>query len=504
MDKSIFKNINSCIVFLIILLVLFCKITWLFRGNGIEAREDIQGFKNQGEVDVVMVGGSTLLRFYNPLQAYKETGITSYNYATSSAKFDILKEYIEDSRKTNEAELYVINVRTIALLSQEVDEPSLRNWSDSLEPTSLVRAQGISDFVYSRDWDIKKLPAFYFDIIKYHSNIDALSSDKQWSFMNLRNIYNVDKGFAPNVSNVPFTRKDWGESRSQLSEQQQKALNDILDYCDKENIQVLFVCCPYIFSETDEGIINTCGDIIRDRGYDYINFNQYYDEIGIDFDTNFSDVNHVNYLGSIKYTHYLINYISNNYQLVDHRGDPKYSQWDLDYETFLPKMKEMEANLTTIISDQKEARNIGETLDKEQDYYQWYEKIKSKNYSVVIRINSFPEEISLNNPLLTLFKDYSIDISKEHYIGIWNAEKPIISTSDELNAESNIGVGGGRPTEACKISLESQVINVGGIDYIASGSPIQVVVYDNNYQSVIDNVNIIINSDDSVVLCRPQ
>ena len=490
-------------LFLSILLVLFCKTTWLFRGNLAEARDDIQGFKNQGDIDVVLVGGSTLLRFYNPLQAYKETGITSYNYATSSAKFDLLKEYIEDSRKTNEADLYVINLRTITLLSEDVDEPSLRNWSDSLSPISFVRVKGINDYVYSRDWDYKMLPTYYFDIMKYHSNKGALSDNKQWVFMDLSSIDNVDKGFSPNLFNVPFKRMEWGKSKGTLSNQQLNALNDILDYCDKESIQALFICCPYIFSEKDEGIINTCGDIIRKRGYDYINFNEFYDEMGLDFNTNFSDVNHVNYLGAIKYTRYLSNYISSHYQLVDHRGDPRYRKWDEDYETLLPKMNEMETNLTATINDQKEAKERGETLNGELDYYQWYNDIRNKNYSVIIRINDFPDEISFRNPLLTFFDNYSIDISKDYYIGIWSADNPIVFSSDELYVESNIGSGGGGPTDECKVSVELQVINIGGVDYVAKESPIQVVVYDNNYKTVIDNVNIIIESDDSIVLYRP-
>ena len=88
-------------------------------------------------------------------------------------------------------------------------------------------------------------------------------------------------------------------------------------------------------------------------------------------------------------------------------------------------------------------------------------------------------------------------------MGIWNGEKNIVFASDELNIESDIGIGEGRTTDRCKISAESQVINIGGIDYVANESPIQIVVYDNNYQTVVDNVNIQFNSDDSVVLCRP-
>lgn len=493
----------SCILFLVILLILFAKITWLFRGNELEAREDIQGFKNQEDIDVVLVGGSTFLRFYNPLQAWNETGITSYNYATSSAKFDIYKEYIKDSRRTNEAQLYVVDVRTIALLSPEIHEPSIRNWSDSLEPTSPERIRGITDYLYKREWDFKMLPSFYFDIIKYHSNTEALSSEKQWSFMNSNSINNIDKGFFSNLVSVPFDKPEWGESRSPLSEHQLKALNDILDYCDREKIQVLFVCCPYIFSESDEGIINSAGDIIKNRGYKYVNFNDYYDEIGLDFSTDFCDVNHTNYLGAIKYTHFLINYISGNYNLTDHRGEAEYAQWDLDYATFLPTMNENEAKLSAIVNEQNEAKELGEKLKCEQDFREWYSGIRNKNYTVIIRMNNIPKDLSTDNPMYNFLKDYSIDTLQEAYIGVWSGERAIVSTSHKSSVEANIGVSGGRGTDICTVSTEEEIINIAGVDYVADRSSIQVVVYDNNYKRVIDNVNIHVDVDDLVMLQRP-
>ena len=96
-EKNIkIKRMIEFIVFLLISCILFEKVTWIFRSNGEEAKEDICGFKNQGNVDVVLYGGSNLLRFYQPLEAWNQKGYTSYNYATSSAKADLLKAYIEE------------------------------------------------------------------------------------------------------------------------------------------------------------------------------------------------------------------------------------------------------------------------------------------------------------------------------------------------------------------------------------------------------------------------
>ena len=494
----------SLMVFLALLFVFFCKVTWLLRGNSDESRQDIAGFKNQGNVDVVLVGGSSLLRFYNPLQAWHDYGITSYNYATTGAKFDVLKDYIIESRKSNEAKLYVINVRTIAMLTQELDEPSIRNWSDSLSPLSLTRIQGINNYVFARDWEDADLPSFYFDIIKYHTNYNALYSKEQWSYLQYGSLYCVDKGFAPNLGRIPFEKRGWGYSRQPLSDQQKNALINILDYCDKEKLQALFICCPYIYSDYDEGIINSCGDVIRSRGYSYINFNEFCEKIGIDFDRDFSDINHVNYYGSIKYTDYLAKYITNKYQLTDHRYDDSYDQWNTDYFTAQKKMEIADAELSRYILGQDEARELGISLSDEEDFIEWLFDIQNQHFTVAIRINNLTQYASQKDSLSLFLKTYSIDSSKDNYAGIWVGDMSLVSSTIDDMVQSEIGVNGGVKKDNCIVSTEDCLISIGGVDYTAKEGTIQVLVYDNNYQEVIDNVNIGFDSEDKIILIRPN
>lgn len=161
--------------FFVIFFGVFSKITWMLRGNDSEAREDIYGFRNQGKVDVVLYGGSNLLRYYQPLEAWKEKGYTSYNYATSAAKADLLKAYIEESRRSNEATLYICDIRSFPMIVETVDDSSLRNWSDSLPPLSLARWGGISSFYFKKSgWD--RYSIILFDILKYHMNTEALKT----------------------------------------------------------------------------------------------------------------------------------------------------------------------------------------------------------------------------------------------------------------------------------------------------------------------------------------
>ena len=492
------KKFTAFCIFMAILIFLFSKVTWIFRANGEEAREDIAGFKNQENIDVVCYGGSNLLRFYQPLEAWNQRGYTSYNYATSSAKADLLKEYIEESRQTKEAKLYVCDIRSLPMVDSTIDEASLRNWSDSLSVFSPVRLKGIHSFLFTRDWQGWDIPSFYFDIVKYHSQTEALASEYQWSYTNLENIKNVDRGFEPSIAHAPFEEPEKSDERGELTQQQEEAMNKLLDYCDEENLQVLFIVCPYILSESDWMILNTCGDMIQARGYSYINFNDYYEEIGLNFETDFGDVNHVNFLGAEKYTSYLTNYIADHYELPDHRGEEAYSEWDRDYEIYGESQAQWKEKIVTLVEEHLTAKEIGESLADISDFSKWYNSLQNRNFTVFIVKNQCYDWQPDNKTFKNMLSKWGIDMSQTNYVGVWSNNNCIFSSNENEGYSGSVGTDRGRGAKECTISAgETPEIMIDDVDYYSASEGIQIVVFDNNYQRVVDNV-ILSLSDDTV------
>lgn len=496
------KKIVQFIIFMGILLFLFCKVTWIFRANDSQSREIILGFNNIENIDVVLYGGSTLLRYYQPLEAYNEKGYTSYNYATSSARADLLKTYIEESRTSNDAILYVCDIRSMPMVTETITAASLRNWSDSIAVFSPQRIKGITSFLFTRDWKDRDILSFYLDIVKYHNNYSSLASSYQWSYVKTGSIYDVEKGFEPNKKAVPFDKPIITEERGELTEQQANALSELLDYCDDENLQILFIVCPYIITEADWKIFNTCGDIIQDRGYDYINFNDYYDAIGLDFETDFGDANHVNYLGAEKYTEYLMNYISDHYELPDHRGDEAYLNWDDDYKKYTSQQASWKESIVSLVDQHLEAKEVGENLSSINDFSSWFEAIQNSNFTIIIEKNQRQTYDTDNFAFGYMIDNFGIDVEQVNYIGVWKGNEKISSTNDEKSYKGKIGVDGLRGKIPCVVSAgESPQILVDGIDYFNDLGGIQIVVFDNNYLKVVDHVNIIVD-DNEVRLVR--
>ena len=93
----------------------------------------------------------------------------------------------------------------------------------------------------------------------------------------------------------------------------------ILELSKEEGIPILLVNAPYILNEDDKKIYNSLEKILQeyDDSYQitYIDFNQMYDELGIDFSTDFADYDHLNETGVKKWNPYLATFIKENYNL---------------------------------------------------------------------------------------------------------------------------------------------------------------------------------------------
>ena len=71
------------------------------------------------------------------------------------------------------------------------------------------------------------------------------------------------------------------------------------------------------------------------EGQDFLDLNDYYEEMGLDGAEDFSDYGvHVNAVGSGKVTSFFEKYLKEHYDLTDHRADPSYSGWDDAYENW--------------------------------------------------------------------------------------------------------------------------------------------------------------------------
>ena len=106
----------------------------------------------------------------------------------------------------------------------------------------------------------------------------------------------------------------------------------------------MFVLSKRYYDEETNGKLNEVIKIIRENNLKVINFNQVDELNNINFATDYYNKEHLNVYGTTKYTLYFAEYLKENYQLPDHRGNPKYNSWISEYKRFKNDYKNATGN----------------------------------------------------------------------------------------------------------------------------------------------------------------
>ena len=122
-------------------------------------------------------------------------------------------------------------------------------------------------------------------------------------------------------------------------------MTELLEYCKNKEQKVLFIVHAYQISEEDQKKYNYMEERIAEYGMDYLNTNDYAEEIGLEPSADFYNRDHVNLLGADKYTKFLGGYLVRNYTLPDKRNDAAYRRWSQDYKEWNSRMEEIRETL---------------------------------------------------------------------------------------------------------------------------------------------------------------
>ena len=327
--KASLKRFVGFVAFIFIATHLLLATAYISR-NTSDSRFNIVGIKSENNLDMVYIGGSAAYDYWQPLRAWSDCGFTSYTLATSSIQLECIKSYIQWSEQYQDPDIYVIDARPLQYFMPQEYENGPRNGADSMDFLFPGRFSLLNRYFKYRiiDPDTDVL-SYYIDISKYHSNVDNWGSQEAWELIDNERV-NHNKGFVWDLE-YTYLEEPVGfqtDLRSELSGDHIELLNELFDYSNSLDKEFLFVVCPYVITEQEQQDFNTIEDMIDSRGFEFLNTNEYYDEMGIDFATDFLNGWHVNTFGASKYTVFLGGYICDHYNLPDHRSDPEYSSWN--------------------------------------------------------------------------------------------------------------------------------------------------------------------------------
>lgn len=394
------KSIVKVMCFLIILFIVLSRINHIFKFKLINGTTIISQFYElePNTVDVLVLGTSHAHRDIHTGVLWNEYGIASFDLGGAGQPIWCSYYYLKEALKTQKPQLILLEGYAIGYSSEYAEDThGIRNtfglkWSKN-------RIDAIKASFPEERWN-----EFLIPYIQYHTRYTDLSRADFFKDQGNPQVKDY-KGFQYAMATQPLEMRDVSDviDRGELTEKNEKYYRLTLELAKENEIPIWVLISPYQGISADEQTkYNTVGDIAHEYGMPFINYNLLVDDIGLDYATDVAEWSHLNHRGVEKFTRVIGEYIKENYDIPDHRGDPKYQTWqnDADY-------------LASMLDDQelKEATNL----------YEIVEKIQNPNFTLIVSVDG--NCTTEDEALASLFD--SLGIPRNGQGGFWYITNPV-------------------------------------------------------------------------------
>lgn len=309
----------------------------------------------KNSIDVLFMGDSTLLNGISPMELWNKAGIISYNNSATSVRTYATYYLLQEALKTQTPKVVVIDPDTM-FYKYKFDEPLQRAHINYFK-NNYTKFQMVNDPNY--DFTFEDKVSAFFPLLRYHGRWKEL---KAKDFAKLTKDYtSYTKGLVMTSTVKPSPRgqiyMNKPNDKIKFENNSYEYLEKIYNLCKENNIELFILEIP---DSKDWGISqsNKIKEYADSRGIKFLDLNTI--DIGINWNEDSKDGGaHMNVLGALKVSDYLTDYMMENFDLEDHRNDPKYASWHDDYKVY-EKMRNEYVTATQKNIKKNEA-NIKET-----------------------------------------------------------------------------------------------------------------------------------------------
>ena len=172
-------------------------------------------------------------------------------------------------------------------------------------------------------------------MIAYHSRWKELTKD-DFLYLGTREKHNVLNGAFVYMLETPvkYSPKNFDEDNAEeLSYTELNWIYKIIQLCNENDAELLFTRTPQDSYEVGKYIYFTIFCEENDVAFLWMDYE--IDKIGLDFNSDYADGEHANFKGQEKITKYVGQYLKNNYDIPDHRGEADYVYFEDDFDTMM-------------------------------------------------------------------------------------------------------------------------------------------------------------------------
>lgn len=328
MNSKVINFVKGIFVLLVFAMSI-CVANTILMHKSEDGYDQMQSYYKQidNTVDVLFLGSSKIYCQIDTGILWYEHGISSFDLGGAEAPPWNSYYFLKEALKTQKPKVILYDATIIGFRQDVLYQPEV--WSMTNNYGMHWNANRINQLRENAEKD-ELFKRLLFPLDTMHSRYKELTIN---DFIDENNSINY-KGFDYRDGVVEFDTPDVsGMTESFVfDEKHEKYLRKMIQLSKENNIPFVVMITPYVVTYEQQGYFNYVEDICNEEGVTYIDFDKMYDEVGIDFSTDMAENIHLNFSGTEKLTKYLGNYLVENYDLTDHRGDPKYSSWEIDAE----------------------------------------------------------------------------------------------------------------------------------------------------------------------------
>lgn len=430
--------------------------------------------------DIVFIGSSQLYRSINPLILFQEQGIVSYDFSMPIGGIDVYRLYAEEAIRTHHPQMIVVDAHNFNRpINTEVRE---RQWLDPI-PLSARKMSAVSAMIKNNErYGVKREHdswlSYMFPLLRYHdrwselTEIDFKFDQKMPYYSGVSHYHGSVPSFrSPKTVNYNNYNNSVKFTDSVLKEAKEY-FEEIVDMCRNSGTELLIIKTPATVWRQDYHDLIALWCV--EYGVDFVECNDVIDEIGIDLSADFYDTKHLNDSGAAKATHYVGQYLTDNYDLPDRRGDLAYAGWDYDWQIY-------------------QQDKAAYWLSQEKDWAAYLEKLKDPNYTIYLAAcdtlggDKHPE---LTGMMKTLGLTAELDTAaRTGYLAVVDSGELIF----ERYEDSELTYQGELDGHTVELASESgnydkvASIKLDGIERSVNNRGINIVVYDKLLGDVVDS-----------------
>ena len=262
-------------------------------------------------LDVALIGNSTLREGYVPTVMWNEYQITSRGLSSSPTHPEVIKVAIDEVVRSQKPKVIFIDLNGLTFQKKADAEFFIKQYYKAL-PKGEHKDHLLETYSYLRD------EGDDYELFHNHNNF---RQQQYWESIVYPEQFKT-KGYYAN--NIVYRVKpiDFDKSlKKDLPVDGEEYLNEILKQTDKykDDVTFIFGKMPrFISNNTDAEayqMFNYIEEKLKGTSYIVKDFCKEVDEIGLNPNQDFKDIEHLNHLGALKFTRHFANYLTNELHL---------------------------------------------------------------------------------------------------------------------------------------------------------------------------------------------